>query len=260
MPTTAANRADNDPRNERRACLRIVANRRTPTIYSRGPASASSFPRKRESVLNNGHVMRGLLLFTIAFAWSCAKADRSQSRSDVAATVAATSVSARPSPAEPDRQALVELLHAVPSGKPPPTRPDGGTLIGTDTDASARPVASAAPAASVEPVIRAGNLTVQQLSSPILERAAREQIYWQLNRDCRMKTGELPPADSVTLQFVIRSDGTVLPGSVRAEAKDKAHGPVADCVERTFQSSGFRGPTEGRNTTVEVIVTWPSVD
>jgi len=36
-------------------------------------------------------------------------------------------------PDQPDPQALVELLAATPSGRPPATGPDGKTLVGTET-------------------------------------------------------------------------------------------------------------------------------
>lgn len=207
--------------------------------------------------------MTRLAILAAAALAACAKRDASEERardSEVVTPPAAPTAVEQRAPHTPDPQALGELIAAAPSSRPAPTDPSG-TLVGTDTKKSADPAASAAPAASSEPMVSAGRMTVQPLlSSPILERAGREQIYWQLAKSCRMPNGELPPAESVTLQFTIRSDGTVFPASVRAEAKSKAYEGVADCVERVFAASGFRGPAEGRGTTPEVAVTWPSVD
>jgi hypothetical protein len=200
-----------------------------------------------------------------ASALGCAKAERTAPKQEgprgVVAAVPVATGNAAHAPQRPDPQALAELIRAAPSSAPRPTNPEGGTLIGSEADSSARVAMSSAAPARSRPVIRPGNVVIRSLlSSPSLERAARAQIYWQLAHTCRRPEGELPPADSVTLQFTIRSDGTVFPGSVRAEAKDKRYDEVAYCVERVFSASGFRGPAEGRNTTSDVVVTWPSVD
>ncbi len=161
---------------------------------------------------------------------------------------------------QPDRSALDELLARVPKKRPAATGPDGGTLVGSDTGV----VASASATTSSGPSkhhARMGKLSIQPLlSSPAIERAAREQIYWNLMRKCPGPDGQPPPPDTITLLFTIRGDGTVAPASVGATTSDKRYEKTAECVVREFSASPFRGPAATRWVSAKIIVTWPSVD
>ncbi|MBW2455992.1 MAG: hypothetical protein JRI68_15855 [Deltaproteobacteria bacterium] len=98
------------------------------------------------------------------------------------------------------------------------------------------------------------------LSSPAIERAARELIYWNLMQKCSGPNDEQPPPDVITLVFTIRSDGSVDPTSVSASASDKRYEETAACVVREFSASPFRGPPATLRSSARIIVTWPSVD
>ncbi len=204
---------------------------------------------------------------------SCARAERAAPArsSEVYAPQATSAPTALPAPAYANPAALAELLAAAPSAHREATGANGTTLVGSDTKVEPpkgrRPLATAngspdsrAPEGEKLPRVL-GRVTVSPpLSSPVLERAAREQLYWPLARACRLPNGELPPADSVTLHFDIRRDGSVLPASVVAFADNDAFRDVAACVERVFAASGFHGPIEGRGASTSVQITWPSVD
>ncbi len=159
-----------------------------------------------------------------------------------------------------DRSALQELLARVPKKRPAPTGPDGGTLVGSDTGVAAAASVSAS-ASPPKPRAYMGGIEIQPLlSSPAIERAAREQIYWNLMRKCRGPDGQAPPPDAITLLFTIRGDGSVAPASVGATASDKRYEQTAECVVREFSASPFRGPAATRWVSAPIIVTWPSVD
>jgi hypothetical protein len=160
---------------------------------------------------------------------------------------------------QPDAIALAELLDAVPSGTVAATAPDGGTLVGSDTgvDGDEMPWAPPAPSRSR---LRPGPMRVQPLlSNGAIERAARAQIYWPL-RECLDADGQLPPAESITLAFSLRPDGSVDPATVSASASEKRLEPVAECVVRRFSAGAFRGPAAARGTSARVVILWPSVD
>jgi hypothetical protein len=184
--------------------------------------------------------------------------------------LAHSSATAMPAPKRAEPAALAELLAEVPTAQPRTTGPSGTTLVGTDTkvarpkpgnDVGARVNDSSPLEADGRSSPLGGRVFVRPpLSSAVLERAAREQLYWPLSRACRLPGGELPPADSIDLSFDLRPDGSVLPSSVTATAADPRHSDAAACVERVFAASGFRGPIEGLKTSTSVRITWPSVD
>jgi hypothetical protein len=166
---------------------------------------------------------------------------------------------------KPDKLALQELIGAVPTSRPKTTGPDGGTLIGTETG-EPKPVGVPTPdSADVPPqppnALHAGPLGVQPtMSNPAIERAAREQIYWPLVQKCRGPKGEFLPPDSITLRFTIRTDGTVDPASVDAEADEDKYQSAAQCVVREFSSIPFQGPPSSFGATTRINAKLPSVD
>ncbi len=166
-------------------------------------------------------------------------------------------------PDQPDPQALAELIAATPSGHPPVTGPKGGTLVGTETglegDAGGPPPVTPARAMGIGMQVGVPEV-MPLLSSPAIERAARELIYWNLMKKCRGPEDEAPPPDVITLVFTIRSDGSVDPTSVSASASDKRYDETAACVVREFSASPFRGPPATIRASARIIVTWPSVD
>ncbi len=178
------------------------------------------------------------------------------------ATAAPVPVTDTPEQVNP--QALVELLAATPSAQLPTTGPDGGTLVGSDTRLAAAGDGGAPPPPplGMPPVgMQVGDPEVLPLlSSPAIERAARELIYWNLMKNCRGPHGELPPPDMITLVFTIRSDSSIDPASVSATAADKRYESTAECVIREFSASPFRGPAATMRSSARIIVTWPSVD
>jgi hypothetical protein len=164
-----------------------------------------------------------------------------------------------PVPTTPDRAALAELLHHVPKDAPPPTG-SSGTRVGTDSGVPGEAAVVHGRRASDDPGVRAGPIELQPLlSSPAIERAAREQIYWSL-RKCTGPDGNPPPPESITLKFTIEADGSVDPASVSTEVADPALEPTAECVLTAFSASPFRGPAATRRASARVIITWPSVD
>ncbi len=177
---------------------------------------------------------------------------------------------ARPTPSQVDPTALVELLALVPAEHGRVIGPKGTTLVGSDTHQKKNGRASIPESGEPSGPNKAadqpngsvvGRVLVRPLlSSPLLERASREQLYWEFARSCRLPNGKLPPSDTILLHFDIRADGMVLPASVLVSAEDPALHEVAACVESVFAASGFRGPIEGRGATVSVHITWPSVD
>lgn len=188
---------------------------------------------------------------------ACAKKPAPElAASQVTAALPGEAPTAMPAPRHADPGVLGELLATVPSAHPADGEARARTRLGTDTGVAAAsaspPSPNAAPRMETRP--RA------TLSSPALERAAREQLYWPLVRVCRLADGSLPPADSVTLEFDLLADGSVPPNTVTTRASEERFRGVAECVERVFASSGFRGPVEGRGTHASVRITWPSVD
>jgi hypothetical protein len=167
-----------------------------------------------------------------------------------------------PVPKRVNPAALSELLAAAPSSHPESTAPDGGTRVASDTgkaEGSAAQPSATANAGKAR--LRAGRMSLQPLlSSPAIERAAREQIYWTLGQKCKGPDGKPPAADSIVLKFTVRADGTVHPASVEASTDDPKLEATAECVLREFSALPFRGPAASRQSEARVIITWPSVD
>ena len=168
----------------------------------------------------------------------------------------------------PDPEALAEIVAAAPHSDLQPTAPDGGTLIGsyTDADAGTDPqqaepmIVTLAHPPSSGPSLELGPATTLRLSSPAIERAAREQIYWHLVQECRGPEGEILPPDAIVLEFVIRPDGAIDPGSIHASAQRPEHAAAAECVQRRFVSLPFRAPAAAGSGQTPVRATLPSVD
>ena len=95
---------------------------------------------------------------------------------------------------QPTPGALQELLAKVPKAQPA-----AAASIGSDTGEPGS--AEVVTVDGRHRTVRAGRIEVQpQLSSPAIERAAREQIYWSLRR-CTGPDGKSPPPESmVTLR------------------------------------------------------------
>ncbi len=175
-----------------------------------------------------------------------------------------------PTPTKADPVALAELLRAAPDKTPSPTGPDGGTLVGSETeveptkgspDEVAAGAGTTGPGQGPRAALRAGRMELRpQLSNVAIERAAREQIYWRLVQKCRDGKGEILPPDSITLVFTIRTDGSIDPASVGATAADKRYRAAAECVVREFSAIPFRGPEAALDQDTRVIATLPSVD
>jgi len=195
-----------------------------------------------------------LLLATPPLA-GCRKAEPEAAPSvEVTAALADAAPTPTPAPRRPDPAALAELVAAAPG---PPASSVALTLVGTDTGLATGTSSQSSPSLGATPP---RVVPRPPLSSPALERAARAQLYWPLSQACRLPSGELPPADSVVLEFEIQADGSVYPGSVAASADDERYRSVAECVERVFSASGFRGPFEGRGSYTSVRIGWPSID
>jgi outer membrane biosynthesis protein TonB len=167
-----------------------------------------------------------------------------------------------PVPTATSPAALQELLAAVPSAHPPTTGSEGSTRVGSETgEKPGASAAASAPGRTKRGRLKAGEMSLQPLlSSPAIERAAREQIYWPLAQKCKGPDGKPPPPDSILLKFTIRGDGTVHPASVEASSEDPRLEATAECVLREFSALPFRGPPAGRQSDARVIMTWPSVD
>jgi hypothetical protein len=203
-----------------------------------------------------------LLAIMLVAVAACDGSDDVPNDASTAPALPRSSASAKkplPVPTDPEPAALERLLQKVPKDVPPPSG-SAGTLVGTNTgiDGHTEVVTSKRPRG--EAAVRAGPIEVQPLlSSPAIERAAREQIYWNL-RKCTGPDGKAPPPESITLRFTIDSDGSVDPASVSTHAATPELEPTAECVLSAFSASPFRGPAATRKTSARVIITWPSVD
>ena len=217
----------------------------------RVPAVAVAEPPSRLS----SWTLFGLALVALS---ACSASESGVDGGSNADALAAGSAEVMPVPRRANPGALAEILAHAPSSQPQATGPDGGTLVGTPTEFDG---GAPEPEPPKKKQLRTGKLFVQPLlSSPAIERAAREQIYWTLHEQCRGPDGAPPPPDAITLRFTIRHDGSVDPASVSAHANDAQFVDVAECVLREFSALPFRGPAAGRDNTARVIVTWPSVD
>ena len=164
-----------------------------------------------------------------------------------------------PVPTTPVPAALAELLQQVPRKSPPSTGPDGGTTIGSDTGvvASSKPLTSARARRQLR--LRAGSIKFQRpVSSPAVEHALRETTYWNLAKKCTGPDGHMPPPDAITMEFTIRSDGTIDPGSIRARASDDRYRTAAECAVSELGTAHFHGPVASRQRNTRVRATWPS--
>ncbi|MBM4358222.1 MAG: hypothetical protein FJ096_08925 [Deltaproteobacteria bacterium] len=212
-----------------------------------------------------GHARRrcrgSSLLLALSLA-GCAKSDEDRRRivegfvapapTDVPVT--------HPAPREPSPRALEELIEAAPRPAREPRVGGDATRAGSDTKKKEDPKRGpfTSDGTDVPPAV---NVMIRTpWSSPALERASRAQLYWAFGRACRKEDGDLPPSESITLEFDIHGDGSVLPSSVSATTDDPALKGVAECIERVFLASGFTGPIEGRGSSTRVRVTWPSID
>jgi hypothetical protein len=209
--------------------------------------------------------MRGKLSAALvaAAALGCAREpDGAQAPARARGITTAATLTEVPVPAEPDRMALAELLAAAPADTPTPTAKDG-TLVGSNTglEEDALPPSVDASVGTPQAHLVAGAPEIQPLlSSPAIERAAREQIYWELMKKCRGPDGEAPTPEVITLVFTIRADGSVDPASAAASAAEARYEATAACVLREFSAIPFRGPAAALATEARIIVTWPSVD
>src|SRR5262249_35756648 len=137
---------------------------------------------------------------------------------------AASAESAAP-PVAPDPAALAELLAAAPKRGPQSTSENGGTLVGTATGEK-EPSATDAGGPKNEapkPAVEVGEMQLEAtMSSPAIERASRQQLYYRLVTRCKDKAGKILPPDAVKLDFLIDPDGYIAPGSIVATTEDPA--------------------------------------
>lgn len=207
----------------------------------------------------------GLVIVAGFVSSACAAKSDDSDAMHVAPTLArgADQTEVAPTPSSSSPAVLAELVaKSRELSIPSETGAYGGTRVGTTTGVGG-PAETPIPAMSPLPRragVRAGPIEVQPaVSSSTIEREARAQIYWRL-RNCKRADGTAPPPDSIVLDFTIRPDGTIEPSSVKATTDDLSLESVAACVLRTFSASPFTGPTEGRNASARVVITWPSVD
>lgn len=203
------------------------------------------------------------------------------SRGSASSTPASLSPEANAGPApinSVDPEALGEFLAAAPKDLPKPTGADGASAIGTETSAkegenkkdkkergaAAAPSASASAAASAPPpqhVVSIGSLSVQAvMSTPSIERAAREQLYWPLVQRCRDKEGRILPPDSVLILFRVDPDGYIIGSSISATPSSPELEDAAHCMRRELSAATFRAPPGARGMMTSVTMTAPSVD
>lgn len=164
---------------------------------------------------------------------------------------------------------LAELLAAAPKREPSATDPDGGTLIGTETnvkpDGSAEnSLGSQGLAPNVRgkkpSVVESGAVEVQGWPARVAERTARAQVYYPLTTRCRDAQGNILPADAIALKFRVDEDGNIVPSTISAIAANSQHKSAADCMRRELSALVFRGPAAYRGLTSTLRATIPSVD
>lgn len=189
---------------------------------------------------------------------------RPVSASPVAVSPAAPSGSASAGSVAMDPLALEDLLRAVPAQGPAPTDPDGGTLVGTATDAGddGSPITLLEPPTHAKkPQIQLGVMALQaDMASAAIEREARAQLYFPLVTRCRDKAGQILPPDAIRLEFTIDDDGYIVPQNISATARSPEHRAAADCMRRELSGLPFRGPAGSRGRGTQVKMTVPSVD
>jgi hypothetical protein len=179
-----------------------------------------------------------------------------------------SSAGTKPFAKDPDPAALGEILAAAPKNAPQVTGPDGGTLVGTNTELVEKDPKNAQVLipAHKDPglpkiSIKEGDLDVGVgIPSPAVERAARAQLYHSLVTRCRDQNGKLLPPDAIVLHFRIDADGYIVPPSISAIASDPNHADAAACMRRELAGSSFRAPMAARGMASMVNATVPSVD
>lgn len=163
-----------------------------------------------------------------------------------------------------DRGALDDLLAAAPRASASATAEGGGTLIGASTgvpDGSATPIEPPPPEAPPQPRVVVGAPQVQApMANPAIERAMRAQLYWGLVQRCRDRSGKILPADAISMDFIIDTDGYITPSSIVARAVATEHEAAAHCMRRELSTATFRAPAATWGHQVKVSVTLPSVD
>ena len=163
-----------------------------------------------------------------------------------------------------ESDALDDLVAAAPKLVVSPTVADGGTVIGADSGvppADASAIEPRAPEAKPSPSVVVGALVLQaEAASPAIERAARAQLYWNLVQRCRDKEGKILPADAITIQFNLDTEGFIVPSSILATPSAEAYAEAAHCVRRELSTATFRAPAATWGRSDQVKATLPSVD
>jgi hypothetical protein len=169
----------------------------------------------------------------------------------------------------PEPGVLAEILAAAPTSMPSATNPNGGTLIGTETDTKpdqsslntlgSKGMASG-PRVPKSMSIESGVVEVQGLPAHAAERTARAQFYYPLVMRCRDTAGQILPADAITLRFRVDEEGNVVPSSISAIAADPRHESAANCMRRELSAVAFRAPAALRGSPTTLRATIPSVD
>lgn len=168
-------------------------------------------------------------------------------------------------PATVDPGALEEILAAAPKATArASTGPDGGTAVGAETrvrgDANAGEP-SAALDAKRGPKVDVGKPVAEaDMSNPLIEQAARAQLYWSLTQRCRDADGRILPPESVRVIFQIDADGYLVPPSILAHAKEERFAAAARCVARELSTTTFRAPPASRGRPHSITSDVPSVD
>lgn len=170
----------------------------------------------------------------------------------------------------PERVALDEILAAAPKNLPSHTGPDGGSLVGTDTNEqapaddptalSSKESTSASSSADKPASVKGGNVEMQELPAHAIERAARAQLYYPLVQRCRDAEGHILPPDAIVLRFKIDEEGSIVPSSISAVADESRHQSAANCMRRELSAASFHAPAAARGVVTHVRATIPSVD
>ncbi len=170
---------------------------------------------------------------------------------------------------EPEPGVLAELLAAAPKHAPTSTDPDGGTLIGTETnlkpdgpsDNGLGPQGLAPKVRGrASSVVESGTVEVQGWPARVAERTARAQVYYPLTTRCRDALGKILPPDAIVLKFRVDEDGNIVPSTISAVAADARYESAANCMRRELSALAFRGPAAYRGLTTSLNATIPSVD
>lgn len=164
-----------------------------------------------------------------------------------------------------DPAALAEILAAAPRPTArPSTSQDGGTSVGAETGVREDP-ARAEPAVEMDakrsPRVDVGKPVAEAgMSNPLIEQAARAQLYWGLTQRCRDGEGRILPPEAVRVIFQIDPDGYLVPPSILAQAREERFAAAARCVARELSTTTFRAPPAARGRPHTVTTDVPSVD